>query len=314
MLETKVSLICTVKNDEASMDEFLNSLLSQSRPPDEIIIVDGGSTDRTVEIIKSYIEKGACIKLMIKAGANIAKGRNVAIENARYDFIAATDAGCRIDKCWLKNLMEPFEKDRGVDVVSGWYEADAANQFEKSIAEITYPKLKEVLKNPDEFLPSGRSIAFKKSAWEKAGGYPEWLTLTAEDTLFDLNLRRENFKFAFAPQAVVYWKVRPNLRSLLKQYYLYARGDGEAGIFFKRYLSLLLKKYAAGLLLLGAGFEYRFLWVLLAGGIILFVCRSFRRFPKSPVKALMLVPLIEISQICGWITGIRFKSYSSRKL
>lgn len=307
MLGTKVSLICTLKNEESSIKGFLDSLLSQSRFPDEIIIVDGGSTDRTPEVIRSYIAKGSQIKLIIREGVNIAEGRNIAIENARYDLIAAADAGCRVDKNWLENLIKPFEEEQKIDVVSGWYEAEAVSNFEKSAAEITYPKLEDILKNPDEFLPSSRSVAFKKSAWKKVGGYPERLTFAGEDTLFDLNLKKAGFKFAFAPQAVVYWKVRPNLRSLCKQYYLYARGDGEAGVFFKRYLSLLLKKYTAGWLLLGAGFKYRFLWVLLAGGIILFVLRTLVRFPKRPFRALMLVPLIEISQICGWTAGVRFK-------
>ena len=78
----KVSLICTLKNEEFSAKVLLDSLLSQSRLPHEIIIVDGGSIDRTVEIINSYIQKGAPIKLIIKGGANIAQGRNIAIKNA----------------------------------------------------------------------------------------------------------------------------------------------------------------------------------------------------------------------------------------
>ena len=113
----KVSLISTLKNEESSVKEFLDSLLSQSRPPDEIIMVDGGSSDKTVEIIDSYIGNGAPIKLIVSKGANIAQGRNTAIKNSKYDVIASTDLGCRLDKDWLKNLLNKFGEQ--TDIVSG---------------------------------------------------------------------------------------------------------------------------------------------------------------------------------------------------
>lgn len=238
MKDIKVSLICTLKNEESSIREFLDSILSQSRLPDQVIIVDGGSTDGTVEIINSYIGKCNLIKLIVKKGANIAEGRNIAIKNAKYDVIASTDAGCRIDKHWLENLIRPFEEDSSVDVVSGWYEPDARTEFEGFVAELTYPKLERVIKNPDKFLPSSRSVAFKKKCWAKVGGYPEWL-YTAEDTLFDLNLKKTGCKFVFAPKAVVYWRARSNLRSVFKQHYLYAKGNAQAGLFIVNYIKLL---------------------------------------------------------------------------
>jgi len=303
----KVSLICTLKNEESSVKEFLDSLLSQSRQPDEIIIVDGGSTDRTVEIINSYIENGAPIKLIVKEGPNIAEGRNIAIKNAKYDVIASTDAGCRIDKHWLENLIKPFEEDPSVDVVAGWYEADARTEFEECVAELTYPKLERVLKNPDKFLPSSRSVAFKKKCWEKVGGYPEWL-YTAEDTLFDLNLKKVGCKFAFVPYAVVWWKVRPNLRSLFKQFYLYAKGNGKAGLFLKKYLREYAL-YLLGLILLLSGFVYKSLWLLLIACVLIYLLRPTIKAYKElrSFKVFIIAPtiiLIHALGIFGYIAGL----------
>ena len=305
MNSIKVSLICTLKNEESSVKEFLDSLLSQSRQPDEIIIVDGGSTDRTVEIINSYIENGAPIKLIVKEGPNIAEGRNIAIKNAKYDVIASTDAGCRIDKHWLENLIKPFEKDPSVDVVSGWYKPNARTEFEKCVAELTYPKLEQVLKDPDKFLPSSRSVAYKKTVWEKVGGYPEWL-YTAEDTLFDLNLKRAGCKFVFAPDAVVYWRPRSTYRELRKQFYGYARGNSEAkiGIFTKHYLQLLLKKYVPGLLLLILGFWHWLFWVVLGGALLYSALRITTKHHQYPLTALGITFVTEIAEIFGWIRGI----------
>ncbi len=212
----KVSVICTLKDEENSVKELIDSILFQSKLPDEIVIVDGGSTDRTVEIIKSYIKK-ISINLIIKEGVNIAEGRNIAIENAKYDYIASIDAGSWADKDWLKNLLRPFEEledeeDSSVDVVAGFFLPDPKSKYEEVVGELLYPKLENM--NPDRFLPSGRSIAFKRRCWETVGGYPEWL-YTGEDALFDVKLRESGCKFAFAKDAIVYWRPRTTLSGLL---------------------------------------------------------------------------------------------------
>lgn len=87
---------------------------------------------------------------------------------------------------------------------------------------------------PDTFLPSSRSVAFLKSSWQAAGGYPEWLDY-CEDLIFDFRLREQAGPFTFAPQAVVYFRPRSSLRAFFKQYYRYARGDGKADLWRKRH-------------------------------------------------------------------------------
>ena len=252
----KVSAICTLKNEEKSVKWLIDSLLSNYRMPDEFVIVDGGSADHTVEIIKSYIKRGVPINLIIRKDVNIAEGRNIAIKNAKYDYIASIDAGCRADKDWLKNLLRPFEEDSSIDVVAGFFLPDAKSEYEEVVGELLYPKLENM--NLYRFLPSGRSIAFKKSCWKKVGGYPE-LLYTGEDSLFDLKLREQNYKFVFARNAIVYWRPRTTLRGLFKQYFLYAKGATQARITntitlevyggnIVKYLVPLVSKYCSSLL------------------------------------------------------------------
>ena len=113
----KTTLICPTYNEEESIEELINSMLNQSKKPDEIIFVDSFSKDKTAEIIKKYSKKNKEIKL-IQEKSNISEARNIAIKNSKYEIIVATDASCKLDKYWLEKITEPF-LDKSIDVVSG---------------------------------------------------------------------------------------------------------------------------------------------------------------------------------------------------
>ncbi len=225
-----VSVISTVFNEKDSIDSLLDSLLSQTFKPSEVVIVDGGSTDGTWERIQKWKEKfesaGIKFKAIREEGANIARGRNVAIENASSDLIASIDGGCVAHKDWLKELCRRYE-ETGADVVTGAYEAITGGDLEKKIARVVVPDRNRFR---DGVEASSRSVLFRKEAWEKVGGYPENL-YTAEDSTFNFNLKRAGFRFAYARNALVYWRMRPSLRKFAKQFFNYGKGDAKAGTF-----------------------------------------------------------------------------------
>lgn len=220
----KVSLICPIYNEKDSVEELVKSMLNQSKKPDEIIFVDSFSKDGTADIIRKYAEKNKEIKL-IQEKSNIAEARNIAIKNAKYDIIAATDASSILDKYWLEKITEPF-KDKSINVVAGGYIAISRGGIEDYLAMLTVKPIEEW--DEKTFLPSGRSIAFRKKVWEVVGGYPENL-YTGEDTLFDLKLKEKGFNFKLQKSALVYWRGRNTIKKFVKQFYLYGKGDGEAG-------------------------------------------------------------------------------------
>jgi glycosyltransferase involved in cell wall biosynthesis len=297
----KTSLIITVKNEENTIEECLDSLLSQSRMPDEIIIVDGGSTDKTVETIERYIKNEVPIKLIVAKGANIAQGRNIAIENAKHEIIASTDAGCITDKYWLKNLVAKF--DDAIDVVSGVYKPLTNTTFEGCVGEITCPKVEYL--NESTFMPSSRSVAFRKVAWEEVGGYPEKLSY-AEDTVFNLMLKKAGFKFKLAKDAVVYWRMRSNLRELFMQYYNYAKWDAIAGVDERRtyYLTSIIN--ITGLLMLSVVFLFvsRLAATLMAPFMLKNIFGLYRRDNlKKKIHKNMIRLTIEAANCLGYIRG-----------
>lgn len=262
----KISLISTVYNEEANISAFLQSYKKQTRTADEYIIVDGGSTDTTVSIIENFSKENPNlnIKLIIDETCSkkfskgpIAKGRNIAIKNAQYDYIAATDAGCILDNNWFEELVKPFEEDDSIDIISGWYEGLNDNDFQKAYDLLYMPKLSQI--NKEKFMPSSRNIAFKKKCWEGIGGYPEE-TYTAEDTVYDIRLRKAGFKFFFNEKAIVKWELPKNLEEAKKKLYTYAYGDGQYGLYNLRFCYMVLGLICPiKLLLIGKHFKIRYI-------------------------------------------------------
>jgi hypothetical protein len=152
-----VSVIVTVKNEASTIDRLLDSLAQQTLLPSEVVIVDGGSTDGTVERIESNPQR-LPIKLLVRPGTNISQGRNEAICAASGEIIAGTDAGVRLVPQWLEELTRPFREDPSVAVVSGFFLPDPQTVFERAMGATVLPVEADV--DPDRFLPSSRSVAF----------------------------------------------------------------------------------------------------------------------------------------------------------
>lgn len=307
----KVSVVCTVFNERESLPELLNSLEHQERPPDEVVIVDGGSTDGTLKLLQSY--RGPLpLKLFELPGGNIALGRNAAIRAATGEVIASTDAGVWLDPMWLLELLRPFEQEETVSAVAGFFRPDPRSAFEVAMGATVLPTSEEI--TPETFLPSSRSVAYRKSLWESVGGYPEWLDY-CEDLIFDLNVRRQGVSFAWAPQAVAYFRPRQDFRAFFRQYYRYARGDGKANLWLQRHL-IRYGAYACGLLVLVLGYALPLLWALLVLGGAAYLNNPYRRLLplsvgldiRKRLLAFAYVPLIrltgDVAKMAGYPAGV----------
>ncbi len=237
----KVSVVMTVLNERQSLRAVLEDLLAQTLRPAEIVICDGGSTDDSVSIIHSVQAAAQMpIRVFIQAGANISAGRNAAIQRAHHEFIAVTDAGVRLEPDWLEELvrvMQEHQDDPDVKGVAGFFLPAVQSVWETSLAGTTLPLQQDV--DPERFLPAGRSMLFRRSAWQAVGGFPEWLDY-CEDLVFDRQVEHlaegRRKAMPLAQLSVVRVPPRPSWRSFFKQYYLYARGDGKADLWPKRHL------------------------------------------------------------------------------
>ncbi len=297
----KVSLITTVKNESNSIEAFLDSILRQGKTPEEVVIVDGGSTDQTVRQIKSYSSKIKNLKVFVKKG-NRSVGRNFAIKKSTHDIIAVTDAGCILDSHWLENIMKPFE-NKSIDVSSGFYKPQTNSIFEKCLAAYTCTMPDRL--DLQNFLPSSRSVAFRKSAWEKVSGYPENLD-TCEDLVFAKRMKLDGLRFMTVKEAIVLWPQRENIFQAARQFFLYAKGDGRAH-YFRKTTPVLFARYTLVILILiyaiiaGSYIPFFVLFLFLLLYLLWSIQKNYRYIKNW--RAFLYLPLLQIVSDVAVLSG-----------
>jgi glycosyltransferase involved in cell wall biosynthesis len=297
----KISLIATVLNAEEHIGAFLASIAAQTRTPDEIVIVDGGSTDGTVAALRA----ADGLTLLEEPGANISRGRNLAIAHAAHDVVAVADADCVYGPNWLAALVAPIED--GADVSMGWTEPIVDSVLAACVSSLGLPLSPDEV-DPATFMPSARSVAFRRDALEAVGGYPEWLAI-GEDMWVNHRWRERPFDLRFAPDAIAGWRPRASLGSIWTQYAKYARGDAQAGMYPERH-ALRFAVYAGLLTALAS----RRTWpkLLAAGGAVSYartpVVRARTRAPRRRAAVTVLVPALllftDMAKMYGYARGL----------
>ncbi|MFN8389730.1 MAG: glycosyltransferase [Bdellovibrionota bacterium] len=334
------SLLSTCFNERGSIAKLLESVLSQQHLPVELIIVDGGSTDGTPDEIERFMAEraeargGLPFRLRVERGArlNIAEGRNRAAALASEQILAFTDAGCELDRFWSERLLEPFARLPELEVSMGWYRAITEDPFSDAMTTYLVPQLSAV--EPATFLPSARSMAVTADSFRLTNGFPEYLSLAGEDSLFDYYLKCAVRKVAFVPDAVVFWHFPKSAPRIFRTAKNYAQGDAEGGkLFWQYYLNLseVLAKVCFELaifLCFGLLSDLTRLRPLLyvgavfaVSGTIRYLFTLFRYHPlrgagflsAGGIRKLLAVQLMVWAQFVGFCAGLRNRRRIERR-
>jgi hypothetical protein len=229
------SLIVTVRNDREGLAELLEALSRQTEMPDEVVVVDGGSDDGTLEELSRWDEHRSPLRVVVAPGANIAAGRNIAVGAAEHDWIVCTDAGCRPVPGWFEALKHARD---ATDIAAGTFTVASETPLEQAMACAHYPLLDE-LEDTSHWVrlshrlfgrdfraghAGGRSMAFGRDAWERAGGFPEHV-YAGEDLAFSAAAAQLGFATALVSEATVSWRPRATWVETARMFATYTRGD-----------------------------------------------------------------------------------------
>jgi len=297
----KVSLIATVLNAEDHVGPFLASIAAQTRAPDEVVIVDGGSADGTLDSLRA----ADGVTALLEPGANIARGRNLAIAHASHEVIAVADADCTYGSGWLAALVAPLEA--GADVAMGVTEPIVGSLLDACVSALS-AQLDPTELDPATFMPSARSVAFRREALDAVGGFPEWLPI-GEDMWVNHRWRERSFDMRLAPAAVAGWRPRATLGGIWTQYVRYARGDGHAGMYPERHalriavyggllLAMTSRRTWPKLLAVGGGLAYARAPVARARA------RAGDRAPAATILTPALLAFTDLAKLTGYGLGV----------
>ena len=323
----KVSVIVPVRDEEDSIRELLDSLLAQTHPPDEIVITDGGSVDATPQIIDSYKDKGAPVKL-IRAGAALpGRGRNLAAAEARFEWLAFTDGGIRLAKDWLEALTLKAKENDSTDIVYGSVEPVTDTFFTEcaAIAYVPPPKPQEHVVARPRFIASS---LLRREAWARVKGFPEDLR-SAEDLLFMDRLEKAGYRAVFEPRALVYWRLRSTLRTTFKRFLVYSLNNMRAGLF-NQWQARILFRYAMLLLILVTvlAIDPSKFWIAIALWVLMLIARSivsiwrnrncypgsFLRNVRRGLMVVAILAVLDAAAIIGWMQWLLLDAFrGSRK-
>ena len=322
------TLVSTVFNEIRRLDQTIADLEAQTLKPDQIIIADAGSTDGTLARLEKWKQDSSMqIVVFVLQGCNIAEGRNEAIRRATHDLIVSTDFGCRFRPGWLENLLRPFASP-DVRVSGGAFtiireEVNTPAARADFVLQNGYPVVMDQF-----FSVSSRSIAYDKKVWEEVGGYCEWLTLAADDTIFWRQIIRKKIRYMLVEEPDVYWLRHKTFRAFAKEAFRYGLGDGESMINFRNLWSHMVEtllRYAfflmlflLPLILVSGQYLMALLLFPLSAGLRSYrnAWRNWRRMSFGLIVLFHSIYLTELSRyqyLKGYFKGWLFSTVAQRQ-
>lgn len=307
-----ITVIIPTKNEERSIGKCLLAVLAQTMPAEEILVVDGQSTDSTADLSRAF---GAHV--IFESYGTRAGACQAGIESATGEFVAFTDADCIPDPHWLEELL-PHLSDEVVGVggkvlnegESYWQESvnaalDSVLGSANSVQGRNFPRTRVVSSI------SGCNSVYRRKDLIEAGGFRTDL-VTAEDAELNRRLQRRG-KLLYVPDAIVHHRHARGLRAFAKRVFEYGYGRGQAlllgpplvvpvSVPFLIAMAVLFPLWAALLAL-------SYLALLLASSAWTSSRKRLRLFPALP-----LVYMIEhASYTAGFWVSILARLVSSRR-
>jgi glycosyltransferase involved in cell wall biosynthesis len=199
-----ISVVLNLLNEKHHIRDLLDSLVTQE-PPFEIVVVDAGSWDGTVNVITNYMAKYPQISLYTKQGTR-GESTNFGLMKVKGDAIATIGGDCIANPFWLKELRKTLQIH---DIAAGKTINIGYHAFEE------LDRVELFHKGMDISFPSG-NMAWRKKVIDDVVGFDPWF-VTAED--IDLNLRAVElgYTLGYNDDAIVYHRMREGGRKFFKQ-------------------------------------------------------------------------------------------------
>lgn len=242
-----VTVVVPVRNESASIEVTLRSLLTQDFPQDEfeVIVADGLSTDATVPVVRRLQAEYPNLKLVYNAGKFSSAGRNTALRHMSGEYAVVIDGHCHMpDRNYLRNLVDAFERS-GADSLGRPQPLDVPDPtpFQAAVSAARASRLghnpeSDIFSDEAKFVePQSTAVAYRRRVLHTIGMFDEKFD-ACEDVEFNHRVHAAGLTCYFAPALKVIYHPRKTWPALFKQLGRY--GCGRAKLAAKHPGSLTL--------------------------------------------------------------------------
>ncbi len=227
-----VSVVVPVRNAERTLPACLRALNELDPAPNEILVVDNGSTDRSTALLHEFARSRTRFPVRVleerQRGAAAARNRGLFAATDDADVIAFTDSDCSPARDWLAQLTYPF-RDSAVAAAAGRISADTSGSTVELFSALYTLRLPDVPSRHDVWTPRlggfpTANFAVRREIALGLGGFDSDVVLYGEDYDFCARLYDRGGVIAYSPSAVVTHHHRDRLTSLLRQAFGFGRG------------------------------------------------------------------------------------------
>jgi succinoglycan biosynthesis protein ExoA len=216
-----ISIVVPIRNEQDTIERLTRSLLDQDYPHDryEILMADGGSTDRTRELLAA-VDGQTRVRVLDNPGRTAPAALNVAIGKARGDIVTRVDGHSFVAPDYLSRIVAVMQ-ETGESVVGGPVLMFADTPFRKALVEALYSKV-GVGAVPYRTLRTRAHVeslqtgSFKRAVLDQVGPFDEALAVV-EDLDMNTRIRKAGHRLLLDPSIRFWYLPRPSLRALWRQ-------------------------------------------------------------------------------------------------
>ena len=310
-----ISIVVPIRNEQATIERLARSLLDQDYPHDryEILMADGGCTDRTRDLI-SLVDVEARVRVLDNPGRTAPAALNIAIAEAKGDVVTRVDGHSFVAPDYLSRIVAVME-ETGESVVGGPVLMHADTPFRKALIAALYSKI-AVGAVPYRTLQTRAHVeslqtgSFKKEVLDQVGPFDEALAVV-EDLDMNTRIRKAGFNLLLDPSIRFWYLPRPSLGALWRQ--IFAVGLVKARIL-RKHPDIFKWKYvlpSAFVLALGGALVLAATgaiagWVFLAAYAVVisgFALSHAHRLGAGALRLVLILPTLHIGYGMGFLSG-----------
>jgi GT2 family glycosyltransferase len=194
-----ISVIIPVYNGAQTLPACLQALQAQTHPPDEIIIVDDGSTDESAAVAAQFK-----VKVLAQPNLGPAAARNHGAQAAQGNILLFTDADCVPAPDWVARMLAPFVEP-GTAGAKGEYRTRRPELVARFVQQEYQERYDRMAQQPQIDFVDTYSAGYRRSIFLATGGFdPTFPTASVEDQEFSFRLAEQGYRLQYVPGAVVY--------------------------------------------------------------------------------------------------------------